>query len=76
MPVVALGTTEAPMAVPPGAGIVATRREELLAGVRRFLTDRNAAAAAGAAAREHALQRYGVKRFLADWDAVLAAAVA
>lgn len=75
MPVVALGTTEAPFAVPPAAGVVTTRREEIYAAARHFVTSPQAAAEAGAAAREFVLQRYGLKRFLADWDAMLTAAV-
>jgi len=75
MPVVVLGTTEAPMAVPADAGAVLTRREELLPAVRRLLEDPEAAADAGAAARRHALERYGLKRFLRDWDALLAETV-
>ena len=75
MPVVVLGTTEAPMAVPADAGAVLTRREELLPAVRRLLEHPEAAAAAGAAARRHALERYGLKRFLRDWDALLAETV-
>ena len=72
MPVVALGTTEAPMAVPPGAGAVVTRREDLLAAVRHFLAEPEAAAAAGLVGRRHALERFGLKRFLDDWDRLLA----
>ena len=72
MPVVALGTTEAPMAVPAGAGAVVTRREQLAGAVRRFIEEPEAAAAAGQVARRHALEHYGLKRFLADWDALLA----
>ncbi|MBO0841785.1 MAG: glycosyltransferase [Nocardioides sp.] len=71
MPVVALGTTEAPFAVPPEAGAVTTHRGELAEAVRRFLDDRSRAAEAGAAARRHALARFGLERFLAGWDAVL-----
>ena len=71
MPVVALGTTEAPFAVPPAAGVVSTRREEIYAAARHFATSPQAAAEAGEAARGFALERYGLKRFLADWDAVL-----
>ncbi|MEP9383804.1 glycosyltransferase [Nocardioides sp. KR10-350] len=73
LPVVALATTEAPMAVPPGAGMVVTRREELLAGVRRFVDDPASARAVGEAGRRHVLERYGLKRFLDDWDDLLAA---
>jgi len=68
MPVVALGTTEAVAAVPPGAGVVSTRPEELSRAVWRFVHDPAEAQAVGAAAREAALSRYGLGRFLADWD--------
>jgi hypothetical protein len=75
MPVVALATTEAAVAVPPAAGTVTTRRDELGSAVRRFLRDPEAAAAAGAAARAHALERYGLPAFLSRWDEVLASVV-
>jgi glycosyltransferase involved in cell wall biosynthesis len=71
MPVVALATTEAVAAVPPGAGVVSTRPEELAAAVWRFVHDPSEAQVVGAAAREAALARYGLGRFLADWDARL-----
>ena len=73
MPVVALATTEAVAAVPPDAGVVTTRPEELKAAVWRFIHDPSEAQAVGAKARETALARYGLGRFLADWDARLAA---
>ncbi|WP_028642370.1 glycosyltransferase [Nocardioides sp. URHA0020] len=76
MPVVALGATEVPMAVPPQAGVVTTRRTELVDAVARFLADEPLAAAAGRAARQHALEHYGLKRFLADWDRLLETVVA
>jgi glycosyltransferase involved in cell wall biosynthesis len=72
LPVVALGTTEAPFAVPPAAGLVTTSRAELVEGARRFVADPEAARAAGAAAREHVLEHFGLKRFLTDWDELLA----
>jgi glycosyltransferase involved in cell wall biosynthesis len=75
MPVVALATTEAVAAVPPVAGVVTTRPEELAAAVWRFIHDPSEAQRAGAAAREAALSRYGLGRFLADWDARLKALV-
>ena len=71
MPVVAVASTEAVRAVPAGAGVCSTRLDELTAGVRRFLHDPQAAAEAGRAARDAALERYGLDRFLADWDRVL-----
>lgn len=75
MPVVALATTEVVAAVPPEAGVVSTRAEELAAAVWRFVHDPSEAQAVGAAAREAALSRYGLGRFLADWDARLSALV-
>jgi glycosyltransferase involved in cell wall biosynthesis len=73
MPVVALATTEAVAAVPPEAGVLSTRPEELAAAVWRFVHDPSEAQVVGAAAREAALARYGLGRFLADWDMRLAA---
>ncbi|MFI0794627.1 MULTISPECIES: glycosyltransferase [Micromonospora] len=71
MPVVALATTEAVVAVPPEAGALSTRVDDLLAATRRFLDDPPAARRAGAAARRAARDRYGLDRFLADWDRLL-----
>lgn len=71
VPVVGLAATEAPLAVPPGAGVLSNRPEELAAAVRRFLDDPEEAHAVGAAGREAALARYGLARFLSDWDARL-----
>jgi glycosyltransferase involved in cell wall biosynthesis len=71
MPVVALATTEAVAAVPPGAGVVSNRPEELAAAMSRFLHDPDEARTVGTAAREAALAGYGLGRFLADWDALL-----
>jgi Glycosyl transferases group 1 len=68
MPVVALATTEAVAAVPPEAGVVTNRPEELAAAVWRFIHDPSEAQVVGAAARQAALSRYGLGRFLADWD--------
>jgi hypothetical protein len=71
MPVAALATTEVPEAVPPDAGVVSNRIDRLLDATRTFLSDHDAAAAAGRRAREYALARYGLPRFLRDWDALL-----
>lgn len=75
MPVVALASTEVVAAVPPEAGVVSTRPDELAAAVWRFVHDPSEAQAVGAAAREAALSRYGLGRFLADWDTRLTALV-
>ncbi|MEA2331844.1 MAG: hypothetical protein QOH58_1982 [Thermoleophilaceae bacterium] len=71
MPVVALATTEAPDAVPAEAGTVSTNVAALADAVRHFVADPDAARAAGLAARDAALQRYGLDRFLSDWDDLL-----
>jgi hypothetical protein len=71
MPVVVLAVTEAPRAVPPGAGAISTDVAELHAAVRRFVGDPAAARDAGLAAREAACARYDLKRFLRDWDQLL-----
>jgi glycosyltransferase involved in cell wall biosynthesis len=76
MPVVALATTEVPEAVPAAAGVVSNRPDVLADALRRFVADREAAQAAGQAARRAALDRYGLARFLADWDALLHEVVA
>ncbi|MFY1620671.1 glycosyltransferase [Micromonospora sp. WMMD736] len=71
MPVVALATTEAVTAVPPGAGALATRMDVLLDAARRFIAEPAAARQAGVAAQAAARDRYGLDRFLADWDRLL-----
>ncbi|MFE9249799.1 glycosyltransferase [Streptomyces sp. NPDC007088] len=71
MPVVALDTTEAREAVPPGAGVVSNRPEVLREAVRRLLADRAHAQVTGAAARAAVLERYGLRRFLDDWDQLM-----
>ncbi|MFC9909732.1 glycosyltransferase [Streptomyces sp. NPDC059862] len=71
MPVVALATTEAVEAVPPGAGTLSTRPEVLARAARHYLEEPEAAAEDGARARQAALGRYGLKRFLDDWERVL-----
>lgn len=71
MPVVVLAATEAPRAVPPAAGTISTSLAELHAAVGRFTRDREAARAAGLAARDAAGARYGLTRFLREWDEVL-----
>jgi hypothetical protein len=73
MPVVALATTEAVAAVPPEAGVLSLRPDELATAVGRFVNDPAEARVVGEAARRVALSRYGLGRFLADWDDRLAA---
>ncbi|WP_406816688.1 glycosyltransferase [Mycobacterium sp. M23085] len=68
MPVVAVGTTMAPFAIPSEAGIVSPDLTVLGEGLRDFLDDQATAVAAGKAAREFATARFGLERFLAEWD--------
>lgn len=71
MPVLALATTEAPVAVPTAAGLLSCDFRALRETAIRWMTDPREARDRGAAAREHALSRYGLQRFLDDWDELL-----
>lgn len=71
LPVLALATTEAVEAVPPGAGTLSTRPDVLARAARRYLHEPEAAVADGARARQAALGRYGLKRFLTDWERLI-----
>ncbi|PZG15516.1 glycosyl transferase [Micromonospora craterilacus] len=71
MPVVALATTEAVTAVPPGAGALSTRVDTLLEAAGRFVAEPERARRVGVEARAAARERYGLDRFLADWDRLL-----
>ena len=71
LPVVALGTTEVPEAVPTGAGVVSNRIEVLEAAIVRYRNDPEEARAAGRQARAAARSRFGLERFLSDWDRLL-----
>jgi hypothetical protein len=71
VPVLGLAATEAVRAVPPGAGVLSTRVDELVDAARWLLADQAAARRMGAAGREAARERYGLPRFLSDWDRLL-----
>jgi glycosyl transferase family 1 len=71
MPVVALATTEAHEAVPPGAGVCSTDVDRLVRELRALADEPDRARAVGEAGRAHVLHRYGLDRFLAGWDSVL-----
>jgi hypothetical protein len=75
MPVVALGTTAVAEAVPPDAGVVSTRLDDLDEALRTYASDRDLAQEAGRAGREHATRTFGLARFLDDWDRLLAEVV-
>ncbi len=76
MPAVALATTEAVEAVPPGCGVVSTDVERLCDALRAYARDPERARADGLRARAFALERYGLERFLRAWDAVYAEVLA
>jgi len=71
MPVVALAATEVMEAVPPDVGYCGTDPARLAVAVRELVADLDLARLRGAAARSHAVRRYGLARFLADWEEVL-----
>ncbi|WP_299036642.1 glycosyltransferase [uncultured Pseudokineococcus sp.] len=76
MPVLAVASTAAADAVPAAGGVVSADPRVLARAARTWLEDPAAAREAGAAAREHALARFGLARFLREWDEVLDAVVA
>jgi Glycosyl transferases group 1 len=76
LPVIAVDATEVRRAVPAQAGVVSADVDELLAGMRLYAAEPEAARLAGKVARAAALERYGLARFLQDWDRTLARAVA
>ena len=71
MPIVALATTEVPAAVPPQAGVISNRIEDLEDAVRALLEEPERAREMGLAARKAAREHYGLERFLRDWDTLL-----
>lgn len=71
MPVIGLATTEAVMAVPSDAGVLATRVDTLVEAAHWLIEEPDAARRLGERARQVALARYGLDRFLADWDRLL-----
>jgi hypothetical protein len=71
LPVVATATTEAVRAVPPDAGVLSTRVDDLIDAAIWLIEDPDGARRMGARARSAARARYGLDRFLADWDRLL-----
>ena len=71
MPVVALATTEAVVAVPPDAGVLDTRVDTLVEAAQWLIDEPDAGRRLGERARQASLSRYGLDRFLADWDRLL-----
>ncbi len=70
MPVVALATTETPLAVPASAGVVSNRIADLREALAWLRKDPESARRMGRSARAWALERYGLARFLDDWNSV------
>jgi glycosyltransferase involved in cell wall biosynthesis len=71
LPVLVLGATAAPEAVPAGAGLVSTDVDALAAHARALVADPGLARAQGEVGRRHALEHFGLQRFLSDWDRLL-----
>lgn len=71
MPVVAPATTEAVAAVPPAAGVLATRVDVLVDAVRELRAEPATAREMGLRAREVALRDFGLTGFLEHWDELL-----
>ena len=74
MPVVSLATTEAVVAVPPHAGVLATRVDDLVAGLAGLVAEPERASSMGSCARRVALAEFGLDAFLLRWDRLLAEA--
>jgi glycosyltransferase involved in cell wall biosynthesis len=71
MPVVGLASTEAVRAVPPAAGVISTRVDDLAEALLMLMNEPAMARQMGKSAREYALDRYGLTRFLRRWDDLL-----
>ncbi len=72
MPVVTVATTEAGLAVPPGAGAISTDVQALAKAYRELIHEPDFAVLAGKTAREYALAHFGLDAFLRRWDSLLA----
>lgn len=71
MPVVALASTEAPVAVPPSAGVVTGSVRRAGQAVAELVADPAQAREIGRAARKAALAEFGLPAFLRRWDTLL-----
>ncbi len=72
MPVVSLATTEAVVAVPPDAGVLATRVDDMVTALAGLVAQPERATAMGRCARAVALAEFGLDAFLLRWDRLLA----
>jgi len=71
LPVLAIDATATHDAVPTEAGVVSADPQVLVDAGRRWLADPAEAATYGAAARRHALRRFGIDRFVTSWQTLL-----
>jgi len=71
VPVAATASTEAPRAVPAGAGVVSADPDELAGALGRWLVDPEEAREQGLSGRRHVLEHYAHDRFLDRWDRLL-----
>jgi glycosyl transferase family 1 len=71
MPVVAVASTMAPLAVPTQAGVVSADLDTLADALLHFVAEPEAARTAGKCARQFALQHFGLERFLNEWDELI-----
>ena len=71
MPVVAVASTMAPLAIPPEAGVVSADVETLGWAAEAYIADHGSAVAAGKAAREFAAMHFGIERFLDQWNQLI-----
>jgi hypothetical protein len=70
VPVVGLATTELPTVIENGInGIIDTRPDRLIDGMRTLLADRGFARRLGLAGRASAWERFRIERFVRDWNA-------
>lgn len=77
MPVVGLATTELATVICSGHnGLIDTRTDTLVAGMKELLRNKQAAAALGAAGQQTALERFHIDRFVSDWLRVFASVAA
>jgi hypothetical protein len=72
LPIVGLATTELPTVIQHGHnGLIDTRLENLIDGMRLLLADHDAARRMGEHARQTAHERFHIGRFVADWEDAL-----
>ncbi len=72
LPVVGLATTELPTVIQDGRnGLIDTRLDRLIEGMRRLIADANEARRMGELARQTAQERFHIGRFVADWEDAL-----